>query len=137
MSSTDPGADSEAKTPSERYAASRKRAKHPHLAAFRGLYPFPLDDFQVDACEVVEDGHGVLVAAPPGESKPLQRHALASLVAGGKLLAEFDHAIERADNVPSTWVEIGQADNVIGIAEFLDPSDGNMQRFYRSRLILP
>lgn len=59
------------KTPSERYAASRKRAKYPHLTDFRGLYSFPLDDFQVRACESVEDGHGVLVAAPTGSGKTL------------------------------------------------------------------
>ena len=47
------------------------------------------------------------------------------------------YAIERADTVPSTWQEIGQADNVNGVAEFLDPSDSNTQRFYRSRLLLP
>lgn len=64
--------DSEpAKTPSERYAASRRRTKYPHLTAFRGLYSFPLDDFQVDACEAVEDGHGVLVAAPTGSGKTI------------------------------------------------------------------
>jgi len=71
VSSTDPGAESEAKSPSERYAASRQRAKYPHLASFRGLYSFPLDDFQVRACEAVEDGHGVLVAAPTGSGKTI------------------------------------------------------------------
>lgn len=59
------------KSPSERYAASRKRARYPHLTSFRGLYSFPLDDFQVDACQAVEDGHGVLVAAPTGSGKTL------------------------------------------------------------------
>jgi uncharacterized repeat protein (TIGR03803 family) len=47
------------------------------------------------------------------------------------------YAIERAETVPSTWVEIGQAENLTGIADFLDPSDSNTQRFYRSRLLLP
>jgi uncharacterized repeat protein (TIGR03803 family) len=47
------------------------------------------------------------------------------------------YAIERADDIPSTWQEIGQGDNVNGVAEFLDPAPGNLQRFYRSRLILP
>jgi len=70
VSTPDPGAEP-AKTPSERYAASRKRAKYPHLATFRGLYSFALDEFQVDACEAVEDGHGVLVAAPTGSGKTI------------------------------------------------------------------
>jgi ATP-dependent RNA helicase HelY len=32
---------------------------------------FPLDPFQVEACEAVEAGHGVLVAAPTGSGKTL------------------------------------------------------------------
>jgi ATP-dependent RNA helicase HelY len=63
--------ESDAKSPAERYAASRKRAAFPHLADFRGLYSFPLDEFQVEACEAVEGGHGVLVAAPTGSGKTL------------------------------------------------------------------
>jgi len=35
------------------------------------LYDFPLDDFQLDACRALEDGHGVLVAAPTGSGKTL------------------------------------------------------------------
>jgi ATP-dependent RNA helicase HelY len=41
----------------------------PELAAFRRLYDFDFDDFQVDACAAVADGHGVLVAAPTGSGK--------------------------------------------------------------------
>ncbi len=36
---------------------------------FARLYEFPLDDFQRRACRVVEDGQGVLVAAPTGSGK--------------------------------------------------------------------
>ncbi|HYG93665.1 MAG TPA: DEAD/DEAH box helicase, partial [Nocardioides sp.] len=36
---------------------------------FAASYPFPLDDFQVEGCKRVEDGHGVLVAAPTGAGK--------------------------------------------------------------------
>jgi ATP-dependent RNA helicase HelY len=42
-----------------------------HLVDFRKLYDFPLDPFQVEACEAVEAGHGVLVAAPTGSGKTL------------------------------------------------------------------
>src|SRR5579859_122579 len=56
-------------TPAERYAASRERQSNPELAAFRGLYDFDFDDFQVDACRAIGDGHGVLVAAPTGSGK--------------------------------------------------------------------
>jgi ATP-dependent RNA helicase HelY len=41
----------------------------PGLAAFRRLYDFEFDDFQVRACDALEGGHGVLVAAPTGSGK--------------------------------------------------------------------
>jgi ATP-dependent RNA helicase HelY len=44
-------------------------ADHPVFADFARLYDFALDDFQVRACRVVEDGQGVLVAAPTGSGK--------------------------------------------------------------------
>jgi ATP-dependent RNA helicase HelY len=56
-------------SPSERYRAARLRAAHPALRAFADTLPFPLDDFQRDACEAVEDGRSVLVAAPTGAGK--------------------------------------------------------------------
>lgn len=42
-----------------------------HLADFRAQYDFPLDEFQVRACEAIAAGHGVLVAAPTGSGKTL------------------------------------------------------------------
>jgi ATP-dependent RNA helicase HelY len=42
---------------------------HPVFDGFAELYDFPLDDFQVRACHVVEEGRGVLVAAPTGSGK--------------------------------------------------------------------
>jgi ATP-dependent RNA helicase HelY len=41
----------------------------PELAAFRQLYDFDFDEFQVAACHALEGGHGVLVAAPTGSGK--------------------------------------------------------------------
>jgi len=38
---------------------------------FAGLHDFPLDDFQVRACEEIEQGRGVLVAAPTGSGKTI------------------------------------------------------------------
>src|SRR5579864_4386154 len=58
-------------SPSERYAAARQRSEHPALNSFRGEYPFPLDDFQVRACEALEDGYAVLVCAPTGAGKTI------------------------------------------------------------------
>src|SRR5229473_2073043 len=60
-----------AASPAQRYAAFRKQrsADGPELAAFRALYDFDFDDFQKKACQALNDGHGVLVAAPTGSGK--------------------------------------------------------------------
>ncbi|MCW2754270.1 MAG: hypothetical protein JWQ32_1681 [Marmoricola sp.] len=44
---------------------------HPGLADFAAHYSFALDDFQLRACRVLEDGHSVLVAAPTGSGKTI------------------------------------------------------------------
>lgn len=41
------------------------------VASFTELYDFPLDDFQLRACKEIEDGRGVLVAAPTGSGKTI------------------------------------------------------------------
>ncbi len=58
-------------TPAERYAQFRRQQSHPVLGDFRQLYDFALDDFQVTACKAVEEGDGVLVAAPTGSGKTI------------------------------------------------------------------
>lgn len=57
--------------PADRYAAARRRAasERTGLGQLRGLLEFELDDFQVRACEAIESGHSVLVAAPTGSGK--------------------------------------------------------------------
>ena len=58
-------------SPAERFAAARRRAEvdRSELGQFRELLGFPLDEFQVDACQALERGSGVLVAAPTGAGK--------------------------------------------------------------------
>lgn len=57
-------------TPAERYAAARRRSKASvHLDTFRRRYDFGLDDFQMRACEALDAGRDVLVAAPTGSGK--------------------------------------------------------------------
>jgi ATP-dependent RNA helicase HelY len=56
-------------SPSERYAAARRRSERPALHEFRSTLPFALDDFQVQACAALEDGYAVLVCAPTGAGK--------------------------------------------------------------------
>ncbi|GAB3074634.1 ski2-like helicase [Corynebacterium aquatimens] len=40
-----------------------------HLDEYRAAKSFPLDPFQIEACEAVEEDHGVLVCAPTGSGK--------------------------------------------------------------------
>ncbi|MFD0903775.1 DEAD/DEAH box helicase [Actinomadura sediminis] len=58
-------------SPASRYAAYRRRTAGygPALLDFRTLYDFELDAFQLRACQALEDGSGVLVAAPTGSGK--------------------------------------------------------------------
>ncbi|MFI1098333.1 DEAD/DEAH box helicase [Streptomyces sp. NPDC020917] len=60
-------------SPAERFAASRRRAAEnaTALARFRELYEFELDPFQIEACQALEGGSGVLVAAPTGSGKTI------------------------------------------------------------------
>ena len=41
----------------------------PQLTEFATQLDFPLDDFQIESCRAVEEGRGVLVAAPTGAGK--------------------------------------------------------------------
>ena len=58
-------------SPAERYAQSRRRRAQdgPALVEFQALYDFTFDDYQRRACHALNDGHGVLVAAPTGSGK--------------------------------------------------------------------
>src|SRR3954466_13201251 len=56
-------------SPAERYAAARRRTAHPTLSDFTAELGFTLDPFQVEACEALEEGAGVLVCAPTGPGK--------------------------------------------------------------------
>ncbi|MBO3739070.1 DEAD/DEAH box helicase [Actinoplanes flavus] len=60
-------------SPAEKYAASRRRAArvatYPALEDFMLDVGFDLDDFQREACQVLERGSGVLVCAPTGAGK--------------------------------------------------------------------
>ncbi len=58
-------------SPSERYADFREGRQHPVFRGFESLYAFALDEFQVRACHEIEEGRGVLVAAPTGSGKTI------------------------------------------------------------------
>lgn len=42
-----------------------------HFEQFQAAVGFPLDDFQINACQTIQDGHGVLVCAPTGAGKTI------------------------------------------------------------------
>ncbi|MDO5627319.1 MAG: DEAD/DEAH box helicase [Mobilicoccus sp.] len=58
-------------SPAERYARARRAQalSVSHLADFEAMFDFGLDEFQLRACRALEQGRGVLVAAPTGAGK--------------------------------------------------------------------
>lgn len=72
-------------SPAERYAAAKKRGQHPLTAEFINQFEFGFDEFQIAACHAVEDGKGILVAAPTGAGKTVVgEFAAFSALARGK-----------------------------------------------------
>ncbi|MBE7190283.1 RNA helicase, partial [Jatrophihabitans endophyticus] len=72
-------------SPSERYAAARRRRARPVLTDFRAGYPFTFDPFQESGCEALEDGYSVLVCAPTGAGKTIVgEFAVALALAAGQ-----------------------------------------------------
>lgn len=56
-------------SPAESFVRAKMNLSHPMTRKFSSNYPFELDDFQIEACRALEDGSGVLVAAPTGSGK--------------------------------------------------------------------
>jgi ATP-dependent RNA helicase HelY len=56
-------------SPAARYSAARRRSEFPAFATFEAALEFTPDEFQVEACQALEDGGGVLVCAPTGAGK--------------------------------------------------------------------
>ena len=56
-------------TPAEKFAAAKTRSKFKETTAFIASFDFEFDPFQIAACHAVEEGSGVLVAAPTGAGK--------------------------------------------------------------------
>ncbi|GAA2851131.1 DEAD/DEAH box helicase [Microbacterium arabinogalactanolyticum] len=58
-------------SPAERYASAQTAAQHPQTRQFAAAQRFALDPFQLDACQALERGRSVLVAAPTGAGKTI------------------------------------------------------------------
>ncbi|GII99112.1 ATP-dependent RNA helicase HelY [Sediminihabitans luteus] len=87
-------------SPAQRYAAAqaRARAEASELGAFRRLVGFELDAFQVDACEALEAGRGVLVAAPTGAGKTIVGEFAVHLALGAGRKAFYTTPIKALSN---------------------------------------
>jgi ATP-dependent RNA helicase HelY len=73
-------------SPSESYAKTKLMNKYPKTKKFADTFPFELDPFQIEACHALENGKGVLVAAPTGAGKTIVGEFAVDLVinSGGK-----------------------------------------------------
>ena len=73
-------------SPAESYALHKSKAKYPKTQKFSESFPFELDPFQIEACHALENGKGVLVAAPTGAGKTIIGEFAVDLVinSGGK-----------------------------------------------------
>lgn len=71
MNTPSPGSPGAELSPAERFAAAKSRQGAPHLQDFRERLTFDLDPFQLEACQSLEAGRSVLVAAPTGAGKTI------------------------------------------------------------------
>ena len=73
-------------SPAESYALHKSKGKFPKTQKFSESFPFELDPFQIEACHALENGKGVLVAAPTGAGKTIIGEFAVDLVinSGGK-----------------------------------------------------
>ena len=87
-------------SPAQRYAEARRRqaAARSELARFAAGYDFPFDDFQARACRALEDGQGVLVAAPTGAGKTVVGEFAVHLGLAGGLKTFYTTPIKALSN---------------------------------------
>jgi ATP-dependent RNA helicase HelY len=73
-------------SPAENYARVKLLNSYPKTKKFAEAFPFELDPFQIQACQALENGKGVLVAAPTGAGKTIVGEFAVYLVinSGGK-----------------------------------------------------
>ncbi|ROS74483.1 RNA helicase [Cellulomonas sp. PhB143] len=100
MAERTPRTTTDAGSPAERYTAARARAHEDRteLARFRGVAGFELDPFQVDACQALEAGRGVLVAAPTGAGKTIVGEFAVHLALAGGRKAFYTTPIKALSN---------------------------------------
>lgn len=87
-------------SPAERYAAHRQRSRDNGVALtdFQGMYDFELDRFQLEACRALENGQGVLVAAPTGSGKTVVGEFAVHLAVAGRQKCFYTTPIKALSN---------------------------------------
>ncbi|HZI98977.1 MAG TPA: DEAD/DEAH box helicase [Actinomycetales bacterium] len=101
----------------ERFSAARARqvADRSALAAFRRGLDFKLDPFQVQACEALEAGRGVLVAAPTGAGKTVVGEFAVHLALAGGRKAFYTTPIKALSNQKYTDLVVVHGDRDVGL----------------------
>ena len=102
-------------SPAESYALHKSKAKYPKTQKFSEIFPFELDPFQIEACHALENGKGVLVAAPTGAGKTIIGEFAVDLVtnSGGKCF--YTTPIKALSNQKFTELCIKYGESKIGL----------------------
>ena len=102
-------------SPAESYALHKSKAKYPKTQKFSESFPFELDPFQIEACQALENGKGVLVAAPTGAGKTIIGEFAVDLVinSGGKCF--YTTPIKALSNQKFTELCIKYGESKIGL----------------------
>src|SRR5680860_1783617 len=101
--------------PDEHASTYAKLKVHPVTAEFAKLYSFPLDDFQVRACQEIEEGRGVLVAAPTGSGKTVVGEFAVHLALAGGRKAFYTTPIKALSNQKYTDLVVVHGDRDVGL----------------------
>ena len=115
MFSTTGPTDPDELSPAERYRANAERQAEnaTYLGAFTRTLEFELDDFQRQACRSLQEGRGVLVAAPTGAGKTIVGEFAIFLALQRGLKAFYTTPIKALSN--QKFTELGEkygAENV-------------------------
>ena len=85
------------------------------LGAFAAQYPFTLDAFQVRACQALQDGRGVLVAAPTGSGKTVVGEFAVHLALGSGRKAFYTTPIKALSNQKYTDLVRRHGPDAVGL----------------------
>src|SRR5919112_333341 len=109
--------DPEELSPAERYRASAERRAEAatYLGSFIRTLDFELDDFQRQACKSLQEGRGVLVAAPTGAGKTIVGEFAIYLALQRGLKAFYTTPIKALSNQKFTELGEKYGQNNVGL----------------------